>query len=82
MKRYKISVNNEYFQDISEEVYSSDIRDNGWYSYPKQMNKLIFGGSPKVIEGNINLKSYIDKILSAQSEGYLDIGELKIEVAE
>jgi len=78
MKTYKIKVNDEYFAGVSEELYDAPVSDGGWYAYRKEMNKLLFGKAHE-IEGVLNLKSYIEKIILAEREGYIDLKELTIE---
>jgi hypothetical protein len=78
MKSYRIKVNDEYFAGVSEEVYDIPVSDGGWYEYRKEMNKLLFG-EPHEIEGVLNLKSYIEKIIAAEREGYIDLKGLTIE---
>ena len=78
MKTYKIKVNDEYFAGVSEELYDATVSDGGWYEYRKEMNKLKFGKAHE-IEGVLNLKSYIEKIILAEREGYIDLKELTVE---
>ena len=78
MKTYKIKVNDEYFAGVSEELYDAPVSDGGWYAHRKEMNKLLFGKAHE-IEGVLNLKSYIEKIILAEREGYIDLKELTVE---
>jgi hypothetical protein len=80
MKTFAIKINGKYFSGVNyDEFYSRPTGDNeAWYMEPKEVNKLVFGKEPYKIEGNRNLKSYIDRIFNAERENYIDIKKMEV----
>jgi len=81
LKKYKIKLNGEYISGLSGECYESPISDRGFYTHRKEMNRFTFG-DPLEIEGDWNLKSYIEQIMIAVKLGEIDLKELIVEGGE
>lgn len=63
MKSYIIKINGKYFEgECNETIDSKHGLTNGFHNTNNTINKIAIGNNPKIIQGNRNLKSYIDKI--------------------
>lgn len=81
MDEYYIFVNGQAYSGESDDVYVSDYGGNGWHiNNHKEATVLLFGGEPHKIEGNINLKSHLNKILKRSRDGQLSINKIEINV--
>ena len=82
MKKYRIKINGEYFAGVSQEkTYDTPISDNGFYTHRKQAGMFMFG-EPYEIDGNWNLRSYLEKIMTSVKNGDIDLKELIVEGGE
>ena len=73
MKSYVIKINKKYLIGFKETNIKSNTGTGGWYDVNKSMNitKPLLQSNEKnkkIIEGNTNLKSCIDKILNYNKE--------------
>lgn len=76
MKRYFIMVDAMDYFGESEATYEKNYGGSGWHiSNHRVANHLLFekscGNKPKLIEGEINLKSHLEKIFRYIHDGYL-----------
>jgi len=77
-----IKVNNQYFAGESKDCYRSNAKGSGWHDFKSgELNVLVLSDNPddaKVIEGNINLKSVLDKILLRVQDVWIHLNTIEI----
>lgn len=75
-------VNGLYYAGESDECYKSDFSGVGWHDYKDnqlQMLNLVESiEDAKVIEGNINLKSCMDKVLQRVRDKAITLDKIEI----
>jgi len=82
MNSYYILVNGKTYSGESVDTYPSNYGGDGWHvNNNRCATVLLFGGDPYKIEGFINLKSHLDRILKRSRDGYLDIEKIEINIA-
>jgi len=83
LKLYHIKVNGRYFAGVDpEKTYKSALSGGGWRNYNDSTVNIINFTKDKAkaheIEGVLNLKSYIDKMITAERDNYIDIKKLEV----
>lgn len=80
MNNYFIYINGAgYGGEDPEKTYPCDYGGSGFHtSNHSRKNVLIFGNEAKVIEGNICLRSHLDKILDRMREGRIIVNQIII----
>ena len=83
MKLYHIKVNGRYFAGVDpEKTYKSALSGGGWRNYNDSTVNIINFTKDKAkayeISGALNLKSYIDKMIIAERDNYIDIKKMEI----
>mgnify|MGYP001248581333 CR=1 FL=1 len=79
MNTYLIRIDNKYFVEINEEEIK--VPAGGWYDKGGTTGCVILTNKlseAKRIEGNINLKSYFNKIYEAIRYGDFEFNKLEI----
>lgn len=80
MDTYLIKIDDRYFVDINEEEIGR-VPVGGWYDEGGNIGEVILSTErekAKIIEGNINLKSYFNKIYDATRYGTFKFNRLEI----
>ena len=80
MNTYLIKINNKYLAGINEEEVGK-VPVGGWYDEGGNIGGVILSDNldeAKRIEGNINLKSYFNKIYDATRYGTFKFDKLEI----
>lgn len=80
MNSYLIKVNDKYLKGINEEEVGK-VPVGGWYDEGGNIGGVILSTKrekAKIIEGNINLKSYFNKIYDATRYGTFKFNRLEI----
>lgn len=82
MLKTVVKINDHFFAGESDEYYGSSFNGAGWQDYKgRELNvlKLVESkGDAKIIEGNTNLKSVLDKILQRVRGGQIDLERIEI----
>ena len=83
MKLYHIKVNGRYFAGVDpEKTYKSALSGGGWRNYNDGTVNVINFTKDKTkayeIVGALNLKSYIDKMLTAERDNYINIKKFEV----
>lgn len=83
MKLYHIKINGKYFAGVdSEKTYKSALSGGGWRNYNDSTVNVINFTEDETqayeIGGALNLKSYIDKMITAERDNYIDIKKMEI----
>lgn len=80
MNTYLIKINDKYLAGINEEEVGK-VPVGGWYDEGGNVGGVILTNNlneAKIIEGNINLKSYFNKIYDATRYGTFKFNKLEI----
>lgn len=80
MNTYLIKVNDKYLKGINDEEVGK-VPTGGWYDVGGSIGGVILSddlNEAKQIEGNINLKSYFNKIYDATRYGTFKFNKLEI----
>lgn len=80
MNYYHIKINNKYLKELIDTEIPQRFRGE-WHNNTKQScSKFILSdkNEAKIIEGNINLKSYIDYIIGILKDGYFEINKIEV----
>jgi hypothetical protein len=77
--KFNISVNGQYYCGESDKTIPANISGNGW-NLPNhnELNELLFGKFPKIINGHRCLRSELDKIIRRAEMGIININEITI----
>ncbi len=83
MKDYIVKVNDSYFSGVDiDNSYKALPSNCSWINYNKnECDKLMFDkdkNKAKIMESFLNLRSYLDKILTAEKLEYIDISTLEV----
>lgn len=82
MLKTVMKVNDLYYAGESDECYKSDFSGIGWYDYKdKQLAVLKFVDrfeDALIIEGNINLKSHLDRVLQRVRDKVISLKNIEI----
>ena len=79
MNTYLIRIDNKYFVEMNEEEIKVPV--GGWYDKGGTTGRVILTdklNEAKRIEGNINLKSYFNKIYEAIRYGDMEFDKIEI----
>lgn len=82
LPQYIIQVDNKYFVGVSDKVIGTTGDRNTWYAQARDMYALQFAkdkNKAKLIEGNINLNSYMKKIQEHNQRKTIQFNKLIIE---
>ena len=80
MNTYLIKINDKYLKKINDEEIGK-VPAGGWYDVGGSVGGVILSNNlneAKRIEGNINLKSYFNKIYDATRYGTFKFNKLEI----
>lgn len=77
-----IKVNGKYYAGETDLTYKSYSKSNGWINYHDGEYEFLlftkYEKEAKIIEGNINLKSILDKILNRVRDKMIDLESIEI----
>lgn len=77
-----IKINGQYYVGESDRYYNSGFKGVGWHDYKNnELNVLEFSDQPelaRLIEGNTNLKSVLDKVLQRVRDGFIELNTIEI----
>lgn len=80
MNSYYIKINGKYLKKIIDTNIQQIFRGQ-WNNHTKQSCSnfiLCDKNNAKIIEGNINLKSYIDVLIGVLKDGYFKINKIEV----
>ena len=73
MNCYKLKINDKFIKGFRETEIDGGFMGEGWHNHSKRAVNIPIYGSEKealVIEGRINLKSYMDKVTLMMKDGF------------
>lgn len=83
MNNYTIKINGKYLSGYDYgELEKEKIGPSGWYTQESSMEKMLFSDkkeNARLAEGNINLKSELDRVYDRMRYGDLKVDEILIE---
>lgn len=84
MKSFVIWVDSQAYRGESEHAVPANVGGDGWQPHNHGVvAELVFApSSPKIIHGNRNLRSHMERILRAVEDGRLPAKDIRIEVLQ